>query len=39
MSPFDDFCERIVQSGLIDEISAHEAISDWRLATGCTTAE
>ena len=31
-SLFDEFCGRIVQSGLIDEISAHEAISDWRLA-------
>jgi serine/threonine-protein kinase len=31
-SPFDEFSNRIVHSGLIDEISAHEAISDWRLA-------
>jgi len=31
-SPFGEFSERIVHSGLIDEISAHEAISDWRLA-------
>lgn len=32
MNKIDEFSERIVQSGLVDEISAHEAFSDWRLA-------